>query len=578
MQTAFTHLPFDAYVVLDFEATCEPGRRIEDQEVIEFPFVVVDAQTAAVVTEFQRYVRPLLRPKLSDYCRELTGITQEAVDHAQPFPIVFQEALSFLRACNLGDGPGERRYCMVTCGDWDLKTMLPKQIQVSSSSTALTQCRSPTPSIPQNWFQWCNIKKFVCTTASAFPNGKCPTYVSGMMELLHRLGLSHTGREHSGIDDCRNIAAVVCALLKRGCYPYPTWSGRKGYSGRYTVSQGQSSRETTDIEPMTWPPSDLDSYTRKSIRNTIPGTTTNAKMVHDGPLSSSWHVDVEHAVDGTASTVTVTKSKNRLQSLPGDKYSSSSSRQKQNVPHTTSQAELPEVQVNTNPDEVNRLVEQLVSARTKQTYLKNTSQVSKALSFILRHHAVVMNIPISTTGFVRIDHILASKIFPLRDYSVADAVAEIVNIVRKCPKKRFKLGVGVEDPRLLYIAANQGHSIAGIQAEMIRITSIDQVPTAVHGTNLEAWEKIKKCGYMSCMNRLHIHFAKGLPQDGQVISGMRTHSQVLLYLDVSKVLDDGIPLLESANGVILTPGVGSTRQLPLKYFSQVCDRQGKSLI
>lgn len=38
--------------------------------------------------------------------------------------------------------------------------------------------------------------------------------------------------------------------------------------------------------------------------------------------------------------------------------------------------------------------------------------------------------------------------------------------------------------------------------------------------------------------------------------GMRSSAQVLIYLDVQKALDDGIPLFLSANSVVLTPGIG----------------------
>jgi len=36
--------------------------------------------------EFQRFVRPLRQPRLSSFCRELTGIAQENVDAAPTFP------------------------------------------------------------------------------------------------------------------------------------------------------------------------------------------------------------------------------------------------------------------------------------------------------------------------------------------------------------------------------------------------------------------------------------------------------------------------------------------------------------
>ena len=68
---------FDCYVVLDFEATCDKDRKMETQEIIEFPLVLVDAKTLKQVDEFRTYVRPTFHPELTNFCKELTGIQQE---------------------------------------------------------------------------------------------------------------------------------------------------------------------------------------------------------------------------------------------------------------------------------------------------------------------------------------------------------------------------------------------------------------------------------------------------------------------------------------------------------------------
>ena len=43
---------------------------------VEFPAVLLDIQTGVVVDEFQQYVQPQESPILSDFCKELTGISQ----------------------------------------------------------------------------------------------------------------------------------------------------------------------------------------------------------------------------------------------------------------------------------------------------------------------------------------------------------------------------------------------------------------------------------------------------------------------------------------------------------------------
>lgn len=43
---------------------------------VEFPAVLLDLLTGKIVDEFQQYVLPRDNPKLSDFCKTLTGISQ----------------------------------------------------------------------------------------------------------------------------------------------------------------------------------------------------------------------------------------------------------------------------------------------------------------------------------------------------------------------------------------------------------------------------------------------------------------------------------------------------------------------
>ena len=46
------------------------------QEIIEFPCLALNTRTLTVDAEFHTFVRPVERPLLTDFCSELTGITQ----------------------------------------------------------------------------------------------------------------------------------------------------------------------------------------------------------------------------------------------------------------------------------------------------------------------------------------------------------------------------------------------------------------------------------------------------------------------------------------------------------------------
>jgi inhibitor of KinA sporulation pathway (predicted exonuclease) len=104
--------------VLDFEATCWEGEpKKHKQEIIEFPSVLyeltVDKQLK-FISEFSKYVRPVFEPILSKFCKELTGITQDKVDQANPIEIVYEEHHQWLTS----NTPPNSQIYIVTCGAW----------------------------------------------------------------------------------------------------------------------------------------------------------------------------------------------------------------------------------------------------------------------------------------------------------------------------------------------------------------------------------------------------------------------------------------------------------------------------
>lgn len=179
---------FDYFLVVDFEATCLQNQSIRPQEIIEFPCLKVNARNFEVVSQFHRYVKPVHNPTLSVFCSELTGILQETVQNESPFPEVFQAFQDWIREEELL----ESRFSLVTCGDWDLRTMLPSQCDLS---------QVPVPDYCQRWI---NIKKSFHKSHRSFPRH--------LTAMLKEFGLEFEGRPHSGIDDCRNIARILRKL------------------------------------------------------------------------------------------------------------------------------------------------------------------------------------------------------------------------------------------------------------------------------------------------------------------------------------------------------------------------------
>ncbi|ORC88755.1 phosphotransferase [Trypanosoma theileri] len=522
---------YDGYVVLDFEATCEGGQRIADPEIIEFPMILIDARTGCVLAEFQRYVRPVLHPTLSTFCTELTGITQSVVDAAETFPAVWKAALDFLHRAGYGGAPPLRSYLFVTCGDWDLQTMLPRQLEITARYH--DEHTSSTPVTPPATFKrWCNIKKLMRSHCGFL---HAQRRISDLPDMMAVLGLHMKGRHHSGIDDCRNIVSVLQRLMCDGCCIAPTTdhSGLQQWMGSLSNVSAPITSLVSDKEPSSSSLLLLSSEQQQQQQQEEKEKEKREEMVADTKRTSEEEKDVKERK----------RQKDRLQSKPLVK-------------------ERMHVNILTDVDPLPTLLQGCtLSESEKITY-------SKALSRILRHAADSMGIPISNEGYVRVEDLIKKKPF----CNNPQAVKHIAFVVHTNEKQRFKMAY--DEDHHLYIRANQGHSMDGINPELQRITSSVALPdTIVHGTYHNAWKEIRACGYLSTMSRQHIHFAKGLSKSDGVISGMRGNVQVLLYLDVDKLLADGIELWESANGVVLTPGVGQTKRLPLVYIARVVDRE-----
>jgi inhibitor of KinA sporulation pathway (predicted exonuclease) len=184
------------YVVLDFEATCLKEKVLRPREIIELPSVIVDVESRKVISKFQRYVKPVRHPKLSDFCTELTGITQKTVDNG----CTIQEAVKDYNKWLSDNGLFGSNFIIFTCGDWDLKEMYPLQCKISNMKLA------------HPFRKWINIKEPFCQVY--FPNGKGKS--GGMVKMMDHLGLKLEGRHHSGIDDCWNTARILIRMIEDG--------------------------------------------------------------------------------------------------------------------------------------------------------------------------------------------------------------------------------------------------------------------------------------------------------------------------------------------------------------------------
>ncbi|MPC17380.1 ERI1 exoribonuclease 2 [Portunus trituberculatus] len=193
---------FQYLVVLDFESTCWEGKwNAPEQEIIEFPAVLLNLQSGEVISEFQQYVMPMEQPVLSPFCTSLTGITQEQVDAGVPLgtsiylfskwlqSLCEQHKLSFCAAV-----PGNRA-TFATWSDWDLEICLQRE------------CTRKRIRKPEFFNQWADVKLLYKKFYQRKPKG--------LAGALQDLGLTFQGREHSGISDARNTATLISRMSPR---------------------------------------------------------------------------------------------------------------------------------------------------------------------------------------------------------------------------------------------------------------------------------------------------------------------------------------------------------------------------
>jgi inhibitor of KinA sporulation pathway (predicted exonuclease) len=75
-----------AFVVIDFEATCDEPYNPTPREIIELPAVLVEAD-GTPGPEFRTFVRPVARPRLTSQLPHLGRVPTQPVDHARQRPL-----------------------------------------------------------------------------------------------------------------------------------------------------------------------------------------------------------------------------------------------------------------------------------------------------------------------------------------------------------------------------------------------------------------------------------------------------------------------------------------------------------
>jgi len=198
---------FDYLVVVDLEATCDEGVNPKitpkTQEIIEFPFVVMDLHRKPTEKEIQernldfnimhrsqRFVKPEWSKNLTPFCTQLTGITWEKLESAPPLEIVISQVDQELREVI----PPGKSFCFLCDGVWDIKQML------------LREARAKDIDLPPYMRKFFNLKDEV--------HRSCPKKLTrSLKKMAAELGAEVYGHHHSGLDDSITIARIANALI-----------------------------------------------------------------------------------------------------------------------------------------------------------------------------------------------------------------------------------------------------------------------------------------------------------------------------------------------------------------------------
>lgn len=170
---------------------------------------------------------------------------------------------------------------------------------------------------------------------------------------------------------------------------------------------------------------------------------------------------------------------------------------------------------------------------------KRLTQLSKFLSFILRHDPAAVGIALDVNGWVEIERLLEA----CRAHGMAMTREVLESVVATSSKQRFAIS---QDG--LRVRANQGHSIE------VDLAYQPAPPPAVlfHGTVAASLAAIRREGLRK-MSRHHVHLSADAGLARMV--GMRRGKAIVLAVASGRLHAAGHVFYLSANGVWLTEHV-----------------------
>ncbi len=143
-----------------------------------------------VTGSFNKFVKPILNPNLSLFCRELTSIPQEYIDRANEFPVVIEEFQDWGEVF-------EEDYLLCSWGNFDKKQLV-------------QDCKLH--GLEYEWLEpHINVKR-------QYQEIKRLKRPRGLKSAVKFEGFEFTGIHHRGIDDAENLAKIFAKHLDEWRY------------------------------------------------------------------------------------------------------------------------------------------------------------------------------------------------------------------------------------------------------------------------------------------------------------------------------------------------------------------------
>lgn len=162
----------------------------DDMETIEIGAVVLDLhQDCKVVSEYMSFVRPVLNPVLTEFCKRLTTIEQLDVDGAGTYAEVRHQLDDYLASFK-AEGI---MWC--SWGDYDAKQLARDAVR--------NRCEPMLADLSHT-----NAKKWHWKILNC--------HAMALRPAVEDWGLEWSGQYHRGIDDARNLGALMGEILRAG--------------------------------------------------------------------------------------------------------------------------------------------------------------------------------------------------------------------------------------------------------------------------------------------------------------------------------------------------------------------------